>query len=117
MSFCTVVGSRGFRVSLVEYVAGTTGLEPATSAVTAKRKPVTIRNKTPRMAIFGANRDGQEQIIGPLMDPRPLPCSPLPRPGIAGREFRLRSPVLPRGCRFSCSALKPASAFGACSLG
>jgi len=24
------------------------------------------------MAIFGANRNGQEQIIGPLMNPRPL---------------------------------------------
>ena len=42
-------------------MAGTTGLEPATSAVTAKRKPVTIRNYTPRMVIFGVNSNGQEQ--------------------------------------------------------
>ena len=36
MSFCTLDGFCGFRVSLLECMAGTTGLEPATSAVTGQ---------------------------------------------------------------------------------
>jgi hypothetical protein len=34
MPFCTLCGFRPFRITLLECVAGTTGLEPATSAVT-----------------------------------------------------------------------------------
>jgi len=38
VSFCTLSGIRPFRVSLLECMAGTTGLEPATSAVTEPPK-------------------------------------------------------------------------------
>jgi hypothetical protein len=38
------------------FMAGTTGLEPATSAVTAQRKVVTNRKQASRMAPFGAPR-------------------------------------------------------------
>jgi hypothetical protein len=38
MSFCTLCGFRQFRITLVESTAGTTGLEPATSAVTVLRR-------------------------------------------------------------------------------
>jgi hypothetical protein len=34
MSFCTLYGFRRFRIRTLESMAGTTGLEPATSAVT-----------------------------------------------------------------------------------
>jgi hypothetical protein len=34
VSFCTLYGFRPFRISPLECMAGTTGLEPATSAVT-----------------------------------------------------------------------------------
>jgi len=43
-------------------MAGTTGLEPATSAVTDFQRP----------------EEPLVTLIGPLMDPRPLPCKPLP---------------------------------------
>ena len=37
MSFCTLYGFRPFQRTLLECMAGTTGLEPATSAVTGQR--------------------------------------------------------------------------------
>ena len=37
MSFCTLLGFRPFQLSSLECMAGTTGLEPATSAVTGQR--------------------------------------------------------------------------------
>jgi hypothetical protein len=43
-------------VTLLECVAGTTGLEPATSAVTAKRKRVTNRKQGATDDIFSALR-------------------------------------------------------------
>jgi hypothetical protein len=46
-------------------MAGTTGLEPATSAVTAKRKVVTYRKHASRMASFGAVRNDQEPLSNP----------------------------------------------------
>src|ERR1700678_923433 len=46
-------------------MAGTTGLEPATSAVTAKRKVVTYRKQASRMASFGAVRNDREPISNP----------------------------------------------------
>ena len=58
MSFCILDGFCGFRVSLLECMAGTTGLEPATSAVTARRKVVTYWNQGERMAPFSALRNG-----------------------------------------------------------
>ena len=52
-------------ISLLECVAGTTGLEPATSAVTAKRKVVTYRKQASRMASFGAVRNDREPLSNP----------------------------------------------------
>jgi len=46
-------------------MAGTTGLEPATSAVTAKRNVVTYRKQASRMASFGAVRNDQEPLSNP----------------------------------------------------
>ena len=43
-------------------MAGDDGLEPATSAVTAKRKVVTYRKKATRMASFGAVRHDREPL-------------------------------------------------------
>jgi hypothetical protein len=37
MSFCTLFGFRQFQINHLECMAGTTGLEPATSAVTGQR--------------------------------------------------------------------------------
>jgi hypothetical protein len=39
VSFCTLLGFHGFRLSLLESMTGTTGLEPATSAVTTLIAP------------------------------------------------------------------------------
>jgi hypothetical protein len=46
-------------------MAGTTGLEPATSAVTVSLKPVTYRNNGQWMAPFSANRHTEEQLLWP----------------------------------------------------
>jgi hypothetical protein len=46
-------------------MAGTTGLEPATSAVTANWKSVTHWNQGERMAIFGALRHSEELLLDP----------------------------------------------------
>src|SRR5450631_219163 len=46
-------------------MAGTTGLEPATSAATAKRKVVTYRKQASRMASFGAVRNDREPLSNP----------------------------------------------------
>ena len=51
--------------TLLECMAGTTGLEPATSAVTAKRKVVTYRKQASRMASFGAVRNDREPLSNP----------------------------------------------------
>jgi hypothetical protein len=48
---------RQFQISLLESMAGTTGLEPATSAVTAERKRVTYWNQGERMAPFSSLRN------------------------------------------------------------
>jgi hypothetical protein len=47
MSFCTLYGFRRFRIRTLESMAGTTGLEPATSAVTALRFEVFQRLTNP----------------------------------------------------------------------
>jgi hypothetical protein len=47
------------------FMAETTGLEPATSAVTAKRKIVTNGKQTSRMASFGAVRNDQIRLLNP----------------------------------------------------
>jgi len=49
----------------LECMAGTTGLEPATSAVTAHGKVVTNRKQASRMAPFGAQRHGWEPLMCP----------------------------------------------------
>ena len=49
----------------LECMAGTTGLAPATSAVTAKRKVVTYRKQAARMASFGAVRNDREPLSNP----------------------------------------------------
>ena len=59
-------------------MAGTTGLEPATSAVTAKRKVVTYKKQTPRMAPFWRCKERSVTIIEPISNPRPLSRRPLP---------------------------------------
>ncbi len=46
-------------------MAGTTGLEPATSAVTVSLKPVTYRNAGQWMAPFGAKRHTEEPLLWP----------------------------------------------------
>ena len=46
-------------------MAGTTGLEPATSAVTVSLKPVTYRNAGQWVAPFGANRHTEEPLLWP----------------------------------------------------
>ena len=46
-------------------MGGTTGLEPATSAVTAKRKVVTYRKQASRMASIGAVRNDREPLSNP----------------------------------------------------
>ena len=52
-------------VSLLFSMAGTTGLEPATSAVTVSLKPVTYRNAGQWVAPFGANRHTEEPLLWP----------------------------------------------------
>ncbi len=46
-------------------MAGTTGLEPATSAVTANRKRVTYRNQEARMARFSSLRHPWQRLLDP----------------------------------------------------
>ena len=46
-------------------MAGTTGLEPATSAVTVSVKLVTLSNQTARMAPFDALRHPWERLLCP----------------------------------------------------
>jgi hypothetical protein len=46
-------------------MAGTTGLEPATSAVTVSQNPVTYRNNGQWMAPFSAIRHTEEQLLWP----------------------------------------------------
>ena len=58
-------------------MAGTTGLEPATSAVTVSVKLVTLSNQTARMAPFDALRYPWECLLCPYcahaLKGRPLP--------------------------------------------
>ena len=49
-------------LDLLDSMAGTTGLEPATSAVTANQKPVTYWNQGERMAPFSALRNDWEPL-------------------------------------------------------
>ena len=46
-------------------MAGTTGLEPATSAVTVNQNPVTYRNNGQWMAPFSAIRHAEAQLLWP----------------------------------------------------
>ena len=62
-------------ISLGECMAGTTGLEPATSAVTAKRKVVTYRKQASRMASFGAVRYDREPLSNPYQTPDLCPVN------------------------------------------
>ena len=52
VSFCTLLGFRQFQISLLESMAGTTGLEPATSAVTGQHSNQLnyVPNATPAAA-------------------------------------------------------------------
>ena len=63
--FCTYEGVAIRPVTLVECMAGTTGLEPATSAVTVSQNPVTYRNNGQWMAPFSADRNTEEQLLCP----------------------------------------------------
>ncbi len=49
----------------VSLVAGTTGLEPATSAVTVSLKPVTYRNAGQWVAPIGPKRYTEEPLLCP----------------------------------------------------
>ena len=64
MSFCTLYGFRPFRRTYLDRMAGTTELEPATSAVTEGRN---LQKKAPRMASFGALRHDQEPLSNPYL--------------------------------------------------
>jgi len=52
-------------ISFLECMAGTTGLEPATSAVTVSPKPVTYRNAGQWMAPLEAKRNTWEPLLWP----------------------------------------------------
>ena len=52
-------------VSALECMAGTTGLEPATSAVTVSLKPVTYRNAGQWVAPIGPKRYTEELLLCP----------------------------------------------------
>src|ERR1019366_5527073 len=75
--FCTYGGNRQTLLSHLECMAGTTGLEPASSAVTESE---TRNSLEPGVANghFQRPEEPLVTLIGPLMDPRPLPCKPLP---------------------------------------
>jgi hypothetical protein len=62
-------------------MAGTTGLEPATSAVTASWKAVTYRNQGERMATFGALRHSEELLLDPYWTLDLCPVNLCPRSG------------------------------------
>ena len=71
-------------------MAGTTGLEPATSAVTVSVKLVTLSNQTARMAPFDALRHPWECLLCPYCA-RALLGRPLPK---RSRGRRFLSPFL-----------------------
>jgi len=77
-------------------MAGTTGLEPATSAVTVSVKTVTLGIQTARMARFGALKNPGERLLCPYcahaLFGRPLP--------ICGRGRWLFQPLPPDGRGF-----------------
>jgi len=62
--FCTPIEFRRFLTTHLECMAGTTGLEPATSAVTE----IGVTD-----GFFWRFKVRVETLIGPLMGPRPLP--------------------------------------------
>ena len=70
-------------------MAGTTGLEPATSAVTVSVKLVTLSNQTARMAPFDALRHPWECLLCPYCA-RALLGRPLP---IRGRGLGFFAPL------------------------
>ena len=90
-SFAMRVGSnRGMTAG--KCMAGTTGLEPATSAVTVHRKVVTYKKLGVTDGFFGRLRHPSGTLIGPLSDLRPLPCKPLPDAGTwVDERFGLKS--------------------------
>ena len=61
----TVTVGRQLILKYLESMAGTTGLEPATSAVTAERKLVTYWNQGERMAPFSALRNPWKPLVCP----------------------------------------------------
>jgi hypothetical protein len=68
------------------FMAGTTGLEPATSAVTVNWKLVTHWNQGERMAIFGALRHPGELLLDPCWTRDRCPanlCLNDGKPGVA----------------------------------
>jgi hypothetical protein len=75
-------------VTHFECVAGTTGLEPATSAVTAKRKVVTYRKQASRMASFGAVRNDWEPLSNPYQTHDLCPVNLCPNRNLAQRVHR-----------------------------
>jgi hypothetical protein len=92
-------------------MAGTTGLEPATSAVTAKRKVVTYRKQASRMASFGAVRYDREPLSNPYQTYDLCPvdlCPPsrirwektLARPSPLRSVLQLLALGLDSSCRF-----------------
>ena len=80
-------------VSHLECMAGTTGLEPATSAVTAKRKVVTYRKQASRMAPFGAVRYDREPLSNPYQTHDLCPVNLCP---LGDSDQRAVSPVTVR---------------------
>ena len=64
----------------VRSVAGTTGLEPATSAVTVNWKRVTYRNQEARMARFGSLRHPWQHLMYPYRTYDLCPVDLCPNP-------------------------------------
>ena len=65
-------------------MAGTTGLEPATSAVTGQYSGVTYRKIGVTDGSFWRSKARMVIVIVPLLCPRPLPQRPLPIGDSAG---------------------------------
>ena len=80
-------------------MAETTGLEPATSAVTAKRKVVTYRKQASRMASFGAVRYDREPLSNPYQTHDLCPVDLCPFGNFAWLNESDGLPVSALGCR------------------
>ena len=81
VSFLCPSGFRHFQISSLECMAGTTGLEPATSAVTGSN----LLKLSVTDGFFWRFEVPLVTVIGPLLDLRPLSCKPLP---LAAAETR-----------------------------